>query len=186
MSLQWKVLFVSSQKDLKYTSKGFTLTKKKDSNNKGIFLVLPHMYFLVIYLVTRMRSLEGQICVLLEFRLFSLSTWNQEILVRCGLIICLDQNGDEIIVVAGGVGRVLDSLTPRNPNSVWTAGVNVSELGVWTRNLWEPPDRILFEFCCRCPRRAAIPFGLPGGWKSCQRRDWLVWPQAAPEIVFWW
>lgn len=91
MSLQWKVLFISSQRDLKYTSKGFMLTKEKGSNGKGIFLVLPHMYFLVIFLVTRMCSLEGQICVLLEFRLFCLSMWNQEVLVMCGLIICLHQ-----------------------------------------------------------------------------------------------
>lgn len=90
-SLQWKVLFLSSQRDLKYTSKGFMLTKEKGSNDEGIFLVLPHMYFLVAYLVTRMCLLKGQICVLLEFRLFCLSIWNQEILVMCGLITCLDQ-----------------------------------------------------------------------------------------------
>lgn len=45
MSLQWKVLFISSQKDLQYTSKGFTLTKEKGSNDKGIFLVLRHVFF---------------------------------------------------------------------------------------------------------------------------------------------
>lgn len=129
MSLQWKVLFVSSQKGLKYTSKGFTLTNEKGSSDKGIFLGLPHMYFLMIYLVIRMHSLEGQICVLLKFRLFSLSVWNQEILVRCGLIICLDQRwGWENICYRRG-RKSSGLLTPRNSNSVWTAGVNLSEPG---------------------------------------------------------
>lgn len=49
------------------------------------------MYFLVICLVRRMCSLEGQIYILLEFKLFCLSMWNWEILVMCDLIICLDQ-----------------------------------------------------------------------------------------------